>query len=250
MVEVRVFAREEEVGAEAARLAAQTLREALAAQGGARIVVATGSSQFEVLRRLTVAPGIDWSRVTAFHLDEYVGLPLSHPASFRAYLRQRLLAPLRVKPVFHEIDGEAADLAAECARLGALVRAAPIDLCLAGVGENGHLAFNDPPADFATREPYLVVTLDQACRRQQLGEGWFARLDDVPRRAVSMSVPQMLESRRMILVAPQARKARAIAAALEGPVTPDVPVSAIRRHGDCHLYLDAASAALLKRRPA
>jgi glucosamine-6-phosphate deaminase len=250
MVEVRVFAREDEVGAEAARLAAQTIREALAARGAARIVVATGSSQFEVLRHLTAAPRIDWSRVTAFHLDEYVGLPLSHPASFRAYLRQRLLAPLSVKPVLHEIDGEAADLSAECARLGALARAAPIDLCLAGVGENGHLAFNDPPADFETKEAYRVVTLDAACRRQQLGEGWFHSFDEVPRRAVSMSVPQMLESRRLILVAPEARKAKAIAAGLEGPVTPEVPVSAIRLHGDCHLYLDAASAALLTRPPA
>lgn len=250
MVETRIFADKNDGAAEAARVGARAIREAIAARGAARIVVATGASQFELLGHLVAAPGIAWSKVAAFHLDEYVGLPISHPASFRAYLRERFLAPLPEKPVFHEVDGEAADPAAECARLGALVSQGPIDVCFAGVGENGHLAFNDPPADFETSEPYLVVTLDEACRRQQWGEGWFPSLENVPRRAISMSVPQMMRARLLILVVPDARKAQAVAAALDGPVTPQVPASMIQRHPDCRLYLDEASAALLKTRPA
>lgn len=250
MVETLIFANKDEGADEAARVGAQAIRDALRECGTARIIVATGASQFELLKHLVAAPGIDWSKVTAFHLDEYAGLPISHPASFRAYLRERFLAPLPVKPVFHEVNGEAADLDAECERLGALVREGPIDVCFAGIGENGHLAFNDPPADFATTQPYLVVTLDEACRRQQFGEGWFPTLEAVPRRAISMSVPQMMMSALLILVAPDQRKAKAVAGALEGPVTPDVPASMIQRHPNCKLYLDEASASLLTRRPA
>lgn len=250
MVETRIFADKNEGAAEAARIGAAAIRDAISQRGQARIIVATGASQFELLRHLVAAPGIDWSKVTAFHLDEYAGLPITHPASFRAYLRERFLAPLPEKPTFHEVNGEAADLGAECARLGALVTQAPIDVCFAGVGENGHLAFNDPPADFTTKDAYLAVNLDEACRRQQFGEGWFPTLDAVPTRAISMSVPQMMESRLLILVAPDERKARPVAAALEGPVTPDVPASMMQRHPDCKLFLDEASASLLTRRPA
>jgi glucosamine-6-phosphate deaminase len=160
------------------------------------------------------------------------------------------MAPLPQKPTFHEVNGEAGDLDAECARLGALVSEGPIDVCFAGIGENGHLAFNDPPADFTTTKPYLVVTLDEACRNQQFGEGWFPTLEAVPTRAISMSVPQMMKSALLILVAPDQRKAKAVADALEGPVTPDVPASMIQRHPDCRLYLDEASASQLTRRPA
>ena len=250
MVETRIYADKNEGAAEAARAGAQAIRDALRARGAARIVVATGASQFELLKHLVAAPGIDWSKVTAFHLDEYAGLPISHPASFRAYLRQRFMAPLREKPTFHEVNGEAGDLDAECARLDALVAQGPIDVCFAGIGENAHLAFNDPPANFATTKPYLVVTLDEACRNQQHREGWFPSLEAVPTRAISMSVPQMMAARLLILVAPDARKAKAVAAALDGPVTPDVPASMIQRHPDCRLYLDTASAALLKTKPA
>lgn len=250
MVETHIFADKNEGAAEAARVGAHAIRQAIAARGTARVVLATGASQFELLKHLVAAPGIAWNKVTAFHLDEYVDLPVSHPASFRAYLRERFLAPPPEKPVFHEVNGEAADLGAECARLGALVTQAPIDVCFAGIGENGHLAFNDPPADFETKEPYLVVTLDEACRRQQWGEGWFPRLEDVPTRAISMSVPQMMASALLILVAPDRRKAAPVAAALEGPVTPTLPASMIQRHPDCRLYLDEASASLLTRRPA
>ena len=233
---------------EAADLGAAAIREAIERRGAARIVVATGASQFDMLERLVAAPDIDWSKVTAFHLDEYLDLPVSHPASFRRYLRERFMAPLAGKPVFHEVNGEAADPQAECARLGALIAQGPIDVCFAGVGENGHLAFNDPPADFETREPYLVVALDEACRRQQLGEGWFPTLDAVPRRAISMSVAQMMASALLILTVPDRRKAEATKAALEGPVTPLLPASMIQRHPRCVVWLDEASASLLARR--
>src|SRR5438552_622550 len=166
------------LGASAARHAAQLIQDAIGDKGSARIIAATGASQFDFLDSLTRARDIDWANVTMFHLDEYVGLPESHPASFRRYLKERLVA--RVRPgAFHFIEGDAADSTAEARRVGALIRAHPIDAAFVGIGENGHLAFNDPPADFDTEEPYLVVTLDEACRRQQLGEGWFEGLEDV-----------------------------------------------------------------------
>lgn len=231
------------LAARAAALAAATLRAALGRAGEARIVLATGASQIATLERLVAEPGIDWGRVAAFHLDEYVGLPESHPASFRRYLRERFVA--RAPGVrFHPITPEG-DLAAELARLEALIGAAPVDLCLAGVGENCHLAFNDPPADFEAGAAFLSVALDEACRRQQLGEGWFARLEDVPARAVSMSVRQILRSRRIVLSVPDARKARAVRDMMTGPVTPAHPASILRGHPDATLFLDPASAALL-----
>ncbi|MBL8587133.1 MAG: glucosamine-6-phosphate deaminase [Methylobacteriaceae bacterium] len=248
MVDLRIIA-DKRAGAHfSADLGAEAIRAALAARGAARIILATGASQFDMLARLVVAPGIDWRKVTAFHLDEYVGLSDAHGASFRRYLRERFVAPLNGAPVLHEVDGQAADLAAECARLGALIEAAPIDVCFAGIGENAHLAFNDPPADFATEQSYIVVALDEACRRQQMGEGWFPTLNDVPARAISMSIRRIMASRKLILTAPDARKAQAARCALEGPVTPDCPASIIQRHADCTIVLDEASAALLSKR--
>ncbi|MFM9029557.1 MAG: glucosamine-6-phosphate deaminase, partial [Opitutaceae bacterium] len=217
-------------GVAAAAEAAGVLRSTLAERGRAEIIVATGASQFETLRALTREPGIDWARVRAFHLDEYVGLPETHPASFRRYLRERFLEKLPVRPEFIPVRGDAGDLASELARLAALISGVTIDLCLAGIGENGHLAFNDPPADFETTDPYLVVDLDEACRRQQLGEGWFGRLEEVPRRAVSMSIREVLRARRVIVTAPDLRKAVAIQAAVEGLVTPACPSSALQNH--------------------
>ncbi len=233
-------------GRSAAATAALRLRQALAVHGAARLVVATGASQFELLKALTAAPGIDWSRVTAFHLDEYVGLTPDHPASFRGYLRERFVGALpRPLAAFHELRGDAADPTAECARVGAELAQAPIDLLLCGIGENGHLAFNDPPADFATEQPYLVVALDDACRRQQVGEGWFATLDDVPTHALSMSIQQILAARAIVCTVPDARKAQAVHDALIGDIRPEVPASALRAHDDVILFLDEASAALL-----
>lgn len=236
----------------AAARAAETLRDALAAHGEARIIVATGASQFEFLCALTAAPGIDWTRVTGFHLDEYVGLSATHPASFRHYLRQRFVAALPAPlKAFHEIDGEAADLAAECARLQALIDAAPVDVACVGIGENGHLAFNDPPADFDAVTAYLVVELDEACRRQQVGEGWFAALEDVPQQALTLSIPWIMKSRRIVCTVPDARKAAAVKGAVDGPVSNLCPASVLQRHPDCALFLDpAAAAGLCKENPA
>ena len=233
----------DEMAVKAAAQAAQALREALDARGEARIIVATGASQFGFLNALTAASGIDWSRVTGFHLDEYVGLPATHKASFRGYLRQRFVGALPVPlKAFHEVDGEAADPAAECVRLQALVEAAPVDVACVGIGENGHLAFNDPPADFHAVAAYLLVDLDGACRRQQVGEGWFATLDDVPRQAFSMSIPQIMKSRRIVCTVPDARKAEAVKNAVEGAVSNLCPASILQAHPACALFLDPAAA--------
>jgi glucosamine-6-phosphate deaminase len=246
-MEVRVLSTKAEMGTAAAAQAAGLIREAIDARGAAHVIAATGASQFEFLDALTRAAGIDWARTVFFHLDEYVGLPSSHPASFRRYLKERIVD--RVHPgAFHMIDGEAADPRAECARVGAVLSRHPIDIAFVGIGENGHLAFNDPPADFETEAPYLVVELDEACRRQQLGEGWFARLDEVPRRAISMSVRQILKSRAILCVVPDARKARAVRDCLEGAVSPLHPASALQEHPRATVYLDPPAAALLTRK--
>ncbi|ONG59119.1 glucosamine-6-phosphate deaminase [Pseudoroseomonas deserti] len=247
MIDVRICPDAAALGLASAELGAAALRDVLAEHGEACIVVATGASQFAMLEALTAAPGIDWRRVTAFHLDEYVGLPDSHPASFRGYLRQRFLAPLRDAPVFHPVVGDAADPATEAQRLSALLRGRRVDLCFAGIGENCHLAFNDPPADFETEEPFILVTLDEACRRQQLGEGWFPTLQAVPRQAISMSVRQILRAGKIILTTPDRRKAAAVRDALEGPVTPLHPASILQNHADTTIFLDPDSASLLTR---
>ena len=245
-MDIRVFPGKAEMGAAAAAQAEGLIREAIAARGSANVIAATGASQFEFLDALTRAPGVDWARTVFFHLDEYVGLPASHPASFRRYLKERIVD--RVSPgAFHRIEGDAADPAAECARVGALLARHPIDAAFVGIGENGHLAFNDPPADFETEAPYLVVELDDACRRQQLGEGWFKSLDEVPRRAISMSVRQILKSRAILCVVPDARKAQAVRDCLEGGVSPLHPASALQQHPRATVYLDPPAAALLER---
>ncbi|MBM3867492.1 MAG: glucosamine-6-phosphate deaminase [Verrucomicrobia bacterium] len=235
------------LGRAAAAHGARELRAILARQPRANLIVATGASQFETLKHLVKEPGIDWTKVTVFHLDEYVGLPESHGASFRKYLRERFIDLLPAKPEFVPVDADAPDLAAELKRLNARLAACPIDLCLAGIGENSHLAFNDPPADFETEVPYIVVNLDQACRQQQFGEGWFPTFDDVPKQAVSMSIRQIMKSARIILSVPDRRKAAAVKGTVEGPVTPTCPASIVQRHADCTLYIDDAAAAELAR---
>lgn len=236
----------EDAGRRAASQGAFYLREALAAKPRATIVVATGASQFEMYAALVAEPDVDWSRVEAFHLDEYVGLAADHPASFRRYLAERFVSKLPTPlAAFHPIDAEA-DPEGECRRLGELIRDRTVDVLFCGIGENGHLAFNDPPADVETEEPYLVVPLDEACRRQQLGEGWFKKLSKVPKHAVSMSVRQMMKAAVVVCTVPDARKAEAVLAAVEGPVTPDVPASALQEHPNCALFLDRESGKLLK----
>ena len=243
-MKIEIFATEQEMGQAAAEAGAEKIRQALAERGEARIIVATGASQFTVLGALVKQPDIDWSKVTGFHLDEYLGLPMSHPASFRGYLKERFVDQVSLK-AFHYLDGET-DPQEECERVGKLLTEAPIDVAFVGIGENGHLAFNDPPADFDTEQPYLVVDLDEACRRQQHGEGWFPTMDDVPTQALSMSVKQILKTSTIICSVPDERKAEAVKNSVEGDVTPDVPASILQTHGDTTLFLDQAAASLLK----
>ncbi|MDQ3688077.1 MAG: glucosamine-6-phosphate deaminase [Acidobacteriota bacterium] len=231
------------LGQEAATQAAQTLRAAIARQGSARIVAAAAASQFEFLESLTNASDIDWACVELFHLDEYVGLPQKHPASFRRFLREHLIAKTGIEK-FHPLEGEKNPVIV-CREVGRALVAAPVDVAFVGIGENGHLAFNDPPADFVTEEPYVIVELDEACRSQQVGEGWFPTLADVPRRAISISVRQLLKAREIICVVPDARKAQAVKNCFSGEISPHAPASILRTHPRTIVFLDPNSAALL-----
>ena len=243
-MQIRLFEDQVEMGKAAALEAAQTIGQATDRRGQAHIIAATGASQFELLDALVEQP-VDWSKTIFFHLDEYVGLPEDHPASFRKYLQERIVD--RVAPAdFIFIQGDAPDPAAECGRINQIIAGCQIDLALVGIGENGHLAFNDPPADFETEEPYLVVELDDACRRQQLGEGWFDSFDEVPRSAISMSIRQILKSQKIICVVPDKRKARAARDCLERVIGPEFPASALRLHTDTVLFLDRDAASLLR----
>lgn len=244
-MDVRVFADPVSLGRAAADRAAVVLADVLDARGAARIIAATGSSQIQFLSALVSHRELAWPDVELFHLDEYIGLPISHRASFRRYLIDRLIAPAGITAT-HLLDGEQ-DPELVCQTVGRALAGSPVDVAFVGIGENGHLAFNDPPADFETREPYIIVTLDAACRRQQVGEGWFPTLADVPSRAISMSVRQILDARRILCVVPDQRKAEAVRAALEGPVTPAVPASILQTHPDVTVFLDRGSAALLAR---
>jgi len=244
-MKVTICPSREAAGEEAAREGSARIREALATRGEAGIIIASGASQLDMLSNLVKAEGVGWHDVTGFHLDEYVGLPIEDRASFRLYMWQRFVRalplPLRA---FHYIDAER-DPARECQRLGALLEGRTIDVAFVGIGENGHLAFNDPPADFHAREAYLVVTLSEASRRQQVGEGWFESLADVPRQAISMAVPQIMNAAAIVCCAPDLRKAAAVQAVVEGPVTPAVPASILQRHPQATIYLDPASASRL-----
>ena len=227
----------------AARHAGEAMKAAIAARGQARIIAATGASQFDFLDALTALPDIDWQAVEMFHLDEYVGLPIDHPASFRRYLLERLIDRTSI-PRFHFLDAER-DAPGAARKVGRELSTAPIDVAFVGIGENGHLAFNDPPADFDTEDPYIIVTLDEACRRQQVGEGWFPSVAAVPTQALSMSIRQILKAGEILCIVPDARKAEAVKATVEGPVGPAVPASALRTHQAVTLYLDRDAAALV-----
>lgn len=242
-MQIRIFADKSSLGRAAAEQAAVTLRAALCRAGTARLVAATGASQFEFLDALTSMDGIDWGRVELFHLDEYVGLPVTHPASFCKYLFERLIGKTGITE-HHLLDGEG-DPRSVIKRVGDELSARPVDLEFAGIGENGHLAFNDPPADFASEEPYLLVELDEACRQQQVNEGWFARLSEVPTTAISMSIRQILRAQEIIVVVPDARKAKAVQACFEGEISPLAPSSILRQHRKATVYLDSESASLL-----
>jgi glucosamine-6-phosphate deaminase len=238
-VQIKVFPDSPSLGEAAANQAAKILQRTINTQGQARIVAATGASQFAFLEALTSKPYIDWLKVEMFHLDEYLGLSIEHPASFRKYLLERLIRKTGLTR-YHLLDNEET-----ARRIGRELQQAPIDVAFVGIGENGHLAFNDPPADFQTEEPYIVVELDAACRRQQVGEGWFASIEEVPTHAVSMSIRQILKAKAILCIAPELRKAPAVKACLEGEVSPDVPASILRTHPDTTMFLDQDSASLL-----
>jgi len=233
-----------ELGKAAGKAAAGLIRKSIQKQGYAHIILATGTSQFETIKQL-VSEEVDWSKVIMFHLDEYIGMPITHPASFRKYLQERFLDEVSPLKAVYLINGEA-DPEAERQRLAAFIRQYPIDVALVGIGENGHLAFNDPPADFETEEPYLIVNLDRQCRKQQLGEGWFKNLEEVPHQAISMSIKQILKSEHIICSVPDARKAQAVKDSLAHQISNLFPASILQQHQQCSFYLDEASAALLK----
>jgi glucosamine-6-phosphate deaminase len=239
----RVFEDSQSLGLAAAEQASVAIRRAIADCGRARIIAATGASQLDFLDALTTAKNIDWQRVEMFHLDEYVGLPITHPASFCKYLLERLIQKVKIRK-YHLLDGS--DDPIEVARrVGEALQSSPVDVAFVGIGENGHLAFNDPPADFQTEESYLIVTLDEACRRQQVGEGWFEDISEVPLRAISMSVRQILKAKEIICIVPDARKAPAVKLCFEGEVSPVAPASILRTHPSATIYLDTESASLL-----
>jgi len=241
---LRIFKDKVALGRAAAGQAATAIRRAIAERGRARIVAATAASQLEFLNALTKAPDIDWPRVEAFHLDEYIGLPATHPGSFHKMLMERLVSKTGIVH-YHLLEGDAADPLAVGREVGERLASAPFDMALLGIGENGHIAFNDPPADFTTEDPYLIVNLDEASRRQQVGEAWFSDISQVPRRAISMSPRQILKATEIFVIVPDQRKAKAVKACLEGEISSRAPASILRRHSNVTVYLDADSASLL-----
>ena len=231
-----------ELGRAAAAEVAAKLREAISLRGEARVVLSTGASQFDMFEAL-VTEDVDWSKVDMFHLDEYIALPITHKASFRKYLQERFVDRVNLHSVNY-VDTEG-DIDKAIAAISEKLLEKPVDLGLIGIGENGHIAFNDPPADFGTEECYIVVDLDDNCKRQQVREGWFATLDDVPRQAVSMTVHRIMMCRSVISVVPHEVKARAVAATLSTPVCPEVPATMLKMHPDWSLFLDKNSASLI-----
>jgi glucosamine-6-phosphate deaminase len=243
-LKVHISNNTKELGNLAGLRAAELIKETISQKGFAHIILATGTSQFETIEQLISDPEIQWDRVQMFHLDEYIGLPITHKASFRHYLNERFIYLVPTLKMGHLINGEI-DPVQECERLGKLILQHPIDVALVGIGENGHLAFNDPPADFDTEKPYIVVELDEACRAQQMGEGWFETMNDVPKQAISMSIKQIMKSVHIVCSVPDARKAQAVADCITGPVSNVYPASILQNHAHCDLYLDTSSASLL-----
>jgi len=241
---LRVFKDSTALARAAAEQAASSIRKAIADSGRCRVVLATGTSQFEFLEFLTKTDGIDWKKVEAFHLDEYVGMANTHPASFRRILLERVIHKTGITN-YYFIESDAADLTTVVREVGRRLTSAAIDIAFVGIGENGHVAFNDPPADFETEEPYLIVELDETCRRQQVGEGWFADISDVPTRAISMSPRQIMHAREIVAVVPDQRKAKAVRLCMEGEVRPEAPASILRKHPNTTVFVDQDSSSLL-----
>lgn len=241
---IKIFHDKRDLARAVAEEAASDIRQSIEQQGRIRIIAATGAAQFEFLENLTAMSGVDWQQVELFHLDEYIGLPASHPASFCRFLLDRLIQKTGITKHFL-LNGEQ-NPAEVIRQTGQALHKAPVDLAFVGIGENGHLAFNDPPADFETEEPYIVVALDGACRRQQVGEGWFSALEEVPQRAISMSVRQILKTKKILCIVPDARKAEAVAECFEGEISPMAPASILRTHQNTTVYLDQQSSARLR----
>ncbi|MFY9912913.1 MAG: glucosamine-6-phosphate deaminase [Candidatus Sulfotelmatobacter sp.] len=240
---LKVFDDKVSLSKAAAQQASSAIRKAISDHGRARAIAATAASQIEFLNELVKAPDIDWQLVELFHLDEYIGLPVTHPGSFRKMLIDQFIRKTGITK-YHLLDGDA-NAAEVVRRVGAAVASAPIDIAFLGIGENGHLAFNDPPANFETEEPYLIVNLDEACRMQQVGEAWFADISQVPKQAISMSVRQILKSKEILAVVPDSRKAQAVKKCFEGEISPMAPASILRTHANATIYLDKNSASLL-----
>ena len=241
-MKINIFENSIELGENAASYCAEIINEAIARKGEARIVLSTGASQYDTIKAL-IETNIDWSKVEMFHLDEYIGLPESHPASFRKYLKERFLSKVNVRNA-HLVDGEG-DLQKETAYLTAEIRKEPIDLGLIGIGENAHIAFNDPPADFGTEAAFICVSLNEACKQQQVREGWFATVDDVPKQAISMTVHQIMQCRHIVSCVPYSVKAKAIKDTLETQLTSMIPATMLKKHPNFVLFLDKNSASLI-----
>lgn len=229
----------------AGETAAGIIQKAISEKGLASLVIATGASQDELLNYLVSIKEIDWTKVVVFHLDEYIGISENHPASFRKYLKDYFLNQVGPVKETHFVNGNAPDAEAECRRIGSMISDYHIDLALVGIGENGHLAFNDPPADFSTKKPYIIVELDERCKLQQVNEGCFPNLKEVPQKAISMSVQQIMKSENVICFVPDLRKAEAVSNCLENEISNAYPASILRQHPSCYLYLDADSSSLL-----
>ncbi len=234
----------EKLGKAAAEFSAAVINRVIAEKGKARIVLSTGASQFDTLKALVEAD-VDWSRVEMFHLDEYINLPETHPASFRKYLRERFTGLVNLKSV-NFVNGEG-DIRKNITELTRELRKEPIDLGLIGIGENGHIAFNDPPADFDTRDAYIVVNLDEDCKKQQVGEGWFPTVVDVPKQAISMSVYQIMQCNVIVSCVPHKVKAKAVKLTMDNDLTNMIPATMLKTHKDFHLFLDNNSSSLLSR---
>jgi glucosamine-6-phosphate deaminase len=242
---VHVYANQADLASAAASDAQKYLKDVIAKRGSARVSLATGNSQMQFLDKLIRLGGVDWSGVTLFHMDEYLGISADHKASFRRYMRERVESRIRPK-VFHYLEGDAAQPIDECERYAALLREQPIDLCCLGIGENGHLAFNDPPvADFADKRVVKIVLLDLACRQQQVSEGHFADIPAVPQYALTLTIPTLCSARKMICIAPEKRKAQAVKDALQRPIHTACPASFLRKQPHATLLLDLDSASLL-----
>jgi glucosamine-6-phosphate deaminase len=241
---LKVFNDRAALGRAAAEQAAAAIRLAIAERGHARIIAATAASQLEFLDALTNTPGIDWRKAEVFHLDEYIGLPVTHPGSFRKMLLEQLVQKKGIVN-YHLLDGDAADPLEVIRRVGKQLASAPVDVAFLGIGENGHIAFNDPPADFEIADPYIIVNLDDACRQQQVGEAWFADITQVPKSAISMSAREILKANEILAVVPGPRKAEAVKACFEGAISPMAPASILRTHPNATVYLDKHSASLL-----